>query len=234
MARPWKIIDHCHTASIGTLELRRRGERDFILFLDGRVLMNSNAQRSEIALGQLGCRPWKSHPAPRVLVGGLGMGITLRAALDSLPTTATVVVAELNPVIVEWCRGPLAGLTDNALSDPRVALEIGDVADLIGRHASGKEKLRFQAIILDLYRGPDASTDKKADPLYGSRAIERVSAALVAGGTFAVWGENHDEGFFKRLSRGGFTVTCERPGSGGYRHAVFLATKKGGLGHERT
>ena len=226
MALPWKIIDQFTSPAHGTLELRRRGERDFILFLDGRVLMNSSAQRSEIALGRLGCRPWQDHPAPRVLVGGLGMGITLRAVLDSLPGSATVVVSELNPVIVDWCRGSLAELTDNAIADPRVVIEIGDVADVIQRHAARNEKTRFQAIILDLYRGPDASTDKKEDPIYGSQAIERVAASLAAGGTFAVWGENYDEGFFRRLTRGGFTVTCERPGSGGYRHAVFLGTKR--------
>ena len=226
MAFPWKIVDRFSTAAHGTLELRRRGERDFILFLDGRVLMNSSAQRSEVALGRLGCRPWQSHPAPRVLVGGLGMGFTLKAVLDSLPRTATVVVAELNPVIVDWCRGPLAGLTAGAVSDPRVSVEIQDVAALVRRHAAGNEKMRFHSVILDLYCGPDASTDKREDPLYGSRAIENTRAALQAGGTFAVWGENYDEGFFRRLTRGGFTVTCERPGSGGYRHAVFLATKK--------
>jgi spermidine synthase len=234
MARPWKIIDHCHTDAHGTLELRRRGERDFIIFLDGRVLMNSSAQRSEVALGRLACRPWQSHPAPRVLVGGLGMGLTLRAVLDSLPSTAAVVVAELNPVIVDWCRGPLAGLTDNAVSDPRVSVEIGDVADLIRRYSQGNNKAQINAIILDLYRGPHSHTDKIEDPLYGSRAIERMHAALQSGGTLAVWGENYDEGFFRRLSQGGFTVTCERPGKGGYRHAVFLGTKgiamnRGGL-----
>ena len=106
MALPWKIVDRFTTARNNTLELRRRGEWDFILFLDGQVLMNSSAQRSEIALGRLGCRPWQNHPAPRVLVGGLGMGFTLRAALDSLPATAKVVVAELNQAIVDWCRGP--------------------------------------------------------------------------------------------------------------------------------
>jgi spermidine synthase len=234
MARPWEIVDRFTTAADGTLELRRRGEVDFLLFLDGRVLMNSRVQRSELALGRLACRPWKSHPAPRVLVGGLGMGITLRAVLNSLPLTATVVVAEMNPVIVEWCRGPLAVVTDNALSDPRVEVEIGDVADLIRRQATGNEKMRFQAIILDLYRGPDSDTDKKEDPIYGSRAIERTYTTLQEGGTFAVWGENHDAGFLRRLSKSGFKVTCERPGSGGYRHAVYLATKTGDLKNERT
>lgn len=225
MAFPWKIVDRFTTEENGVLELRRRGERDFILFLDGQVLMNSKAQRSEIALGRLGCRPWRKHPVPRVLVGGLGMGLTLRAVLDSLPATAAVVVAELNPEIVDWCRGPLAGLTANAVSDPRVTVEIGDVAELIRRCAQGNKKARFNAIILDLYRGPHAYTDKIEDPLYGSRAIERTRAALQSGGILAVWGENYDAGFFRRLSKGGFTVTCERPGKGGYRHAVFLGTK---------
>ncbi len=225
MALPWKIVDRFTNARNDTLELHRRGEGDFLLFLDGRVLMNSRAQRSEIALGRLGCRPWQNHPAPRVLVGGLGMGFTLRAVLDSLPATAEVVVAELNRGIVDWCRGPLAGLTDNALSDRRVTIEIGDVADLIRRYTRLKEKGGFNAIILDLYRGPHAYTDKKEDLLYGSRAIERFRAALQPGGTLAVWGENYDEGFFGRLSKGGFTVTCERPGKGGYRHVVFLSTK---------
>jgi len=226
MALPWKIIDRFTTATNETLELRRRGERDFILFLDGQVLMNSSAQRSEIALGRLGCLPWQKHPAPRVLVGGLGMGFTLRAVLDSLPATAEVVVAELNPGIVDWCRGPLAGLTDNALSDHRVTVEIGDVADLIRRTTRATGKAGFNAIILDLYRGPHPYTDKIEDRLYGCQAIERLRAALQSGGTLAVWGENYDEGFFRRLRKGGFTVTWVRPGKGGYRHAVFLATKE--------
>jgi spermidine synthase len=225
MTHPWKIVDRFTTARNETLELRRRGERDFILFLDGQVLMNSSAQRSEIALGRLGCRPWQDHPAPRVLVGGLGMGFTLRTVLDSLSAKAEVVVAELNPGIVDWCRGPLAGLTANVLSDHRVTVEIGDVAALILRCARAKEKARFNAIILDLYRGPHTYTDKREDPLYGSRAIEYTHGALRSGGTFAVWGENHDEGFSRRLSKGGFKMTCHRPGRGGYRHAVFLSTK---------
>lgn len=225
MALPWKIVDRFTGASTNTLELRRRGERDFIIFLDGRVLMNSSRQRSEVALGRLACGPWQNHPAPQVLVGGLGMGLTLRAALDSLPAAAGVVVAELNPGIVHWCRGPLAGLTDNALSDPRVTVEIGDVADLIRLHAQGKKNTPFNAIILDLYHGPHAHTDKRSDPLYGSRAIERTCAALQSGGTLAVWGEDRDEGFIRRLKQAGFSVTCERPGQGGYRHAVFLGTK---------
>ncbi|MFA6011143.1 MAG: spermidine synthase [Desulfobacteraceae bacterium] len=225
MALPWKVLDR-FISDNEILELRQRGERDFIITLGSNVLMNSSAQRSEMALGYLGCRSIENHPAPRVMVGGLGMGCTLRAVLDSLPSTAEVVVAELNSRIVEWCRGPLSNLTDGAVSDPRVAVVLGDVTQLICNSTREKTGSGFDAIILDLYRGPHAHTDKRDDPIYGSRAIERTRSALNPGGTFAVWGENHDEGFFKRLACGGFSVVSERPGKGGYRHAVFLATKK--------
>jgi len=225
MALPWKILDR-FTSDNEILELRQRGERDFIITLGSKVLMNSSAQRSEMALGYLGCRSIGNHPTPRVMVGGLGMGCTLRAVLDSLPPTAEVIVAELNPRIVEWCRGPLSALTGGAVSDHRVTVVIGDVAQLISDSAMEKIGVGFDAIILDLYRGPHAHTDKQNDPIYGSRAIERTRSTLNSGGMFAVWGENHDEGFFKRLASVGFSVVSERPGKGGYRHAVFLATKK--------
>jgi spermidine synthase len=221
MALPWKTLDQFITEDEGILELRQRGPRDFIISLGSQVLMNSKAQRSEIALGELGCRGLMDHPAPRVLVGGLGMGITLRAVLDALPETAQVVVAELNPRIHQWCLGPLAALTDGAASDPRVSVEITDVSALIRKSCGAG----FDAIILDLYRGPHPQTDWHKDPIYGSRAIERTRAALKEGGTFAVWGENPDAGFEERLATGGFRVRCERPGKGGYRHAVWLAEK---------
>ncbi|MBU1172814.1 MAG: spermidine synthase [Proteobacteria bacterium] len=225
MALPWKTLDR-FTSDNETLELRQRGERDFIITLGSQVLMNSKAQRSEIALGQLGCRSIGSHPAPRIMVGGLGMGFTLRAVLDALPARAEVVVAELNPRIVDWCRGPLSDLTQGAVSDSRVVVVMGDVAQLIVKGATAKKGRGFDSIILDLYRGPHAHTDKQNDPIYGSRAIELTYSALNPGGTFAVWGENYDEGFFKRLSRGGFSVTTEHPGKGGYCHTVFIAIKK--------
>jgi len=222
MAQPWKIIESIATEE-GVLELRQRGEKDFLIMIGAQVLMNSLANRSEIVLGQLGCQRLKESAAPRVLVGGLGMGFTLRAVLDSLPDTARVVVAELNPVVAEWCRGTLGPLTGGAVSDPRVTLEIADVAQLIRKNAISKDQTGFDAIVLDLYRGPHAGTDALNDALYGSRAIENARAALKPGGVLAVWGENYDEGFVKRLSKGGFSVTCERPGRGGLRHAVFLA-----------
>ncbi len=222
MAKPWKTIESIDTDE-GVLELRQRDERDFLITVGGLVLMNSLANRSEVVLGQLGCQHLKTHPQPRVLVGGLGMGCTLRAVLESLPANAEVVVAELNPVVLEWCRGPLAQLTDNAANDPRVRIELGDVAKLVRNTAKNKDADKFDAIVFDLYKGPHYHTDKIKDPLYGSRAIDNVRSALNPGGVFSVWGENFDEGFDKRLRAAGFTVSHEKPGRGGLRHVVFLA-----------
>jgi len=225
MAQPWKTIESVATEE-GTIELRQRGEKDFMIMIGSQVLMNSLANRSEVVLGQLGCGQLKDTESPRVLVGGLGMGFTLKSVLDSLPPAAQVVVAELNPTVLEWCRGPLAALTENAVDDPRVTVEISDVALRIRRNAVNGGESRFDAIILDLYRGPHAKTHHSDDPLYGSRAIENMRAALKPCGVVAVWGENYDEGFDKRLRSAGFTVTTDRPGRGGLRHVVFLAQLK--------
>jgi len=225
MAQPWKKIESVATDD-GTLELRQRGEQDFMIMIGTQVLMNSLANRSEVMLGQLGCGHLKESESPRVLVGGLGMGFTLKAVLDTLPADAQVVVAELNPTVLEWCRGPLASLTENSIDDPRVTVEIGDVAHRIRRSAVNGGEARFDAIILDLYRGPHAKTHHSDDPLYGSRAIENMRAALRPCGVVAVWGESYDEAFDKRLRSAGFTVTTDRPGRGGLRHVVFLAQLK--------
>ena len=225
MAQPWKTIESV-TTDEGILELRQRGERDFLITIGPQILMNSLANRSEVVLGQLGCGALRESEGARVLVGGLGMGFTLRAVLDSLPPTAQVVVAELNPIVGEWCRGPLAALTGNAVGDPRVTVEIGDVAQRIRKSAINGGEERFDAIVLDLYCGPHAKTHPVDDPLYGSRAIENMRAALKPGGVVAVWGEQYDEGFDKRLRSAGFTVTSDRPGRGGLRHVVFLAHLK--------
>lgn len=220
MAQPWKVLQSIGTSD-GILELRQRGERDFLITVNGLVLMNSSLHRSEVALGEVACGHLKQADAPRVLVGGLGMAITLRAVLDQLPEKSSVLVAELNPVVLEWCRGPLAPLTAGAASDPRVTVEVANVADVIRR--SAMQKGLFDAIVLDLYTGPHAKTDKVADPLYGDIAIEMTRSALKPGGVFAVWGENYDQGFDKRLRQAGFSVTCDRPGRGGLRHVVYLA-----------
>ena len=227
MAKPWITLERIDTDE-GELELRQRGEKDFLITVGGLVLMNSLSNRSEIVLGQLGCKHLKNHPAPRVLVGGLGMGYTLKAVLDCLPASAQVVVAELNPVVVDWCRGPLALLTDSAVTDPRVKVEICDVAALVRTCARGAQQASFDAVVFDLYKGPHFHTDKINDPLYGSKAISNVHDFLKPGGLFTVWGENYDEGFDQRLRNGGFATSSQKPGRGGYRHVVFVAKKIAG------
>jgi spermidine synthase len=222
LAQPWQTIDSADTPD-GVLELRKRGDRDFLILINNRVLMNSSASRSEVVLGKVACGNVASRLRPRVLIGGLGMGLTLRAALDSLPAAAEVVVAELNPVIVAWCRGPLAELTDSAVDDPRVVVEIKDVSAMIATSATE----RFDAIILDLYEGPHSRTDATHDPFYGTRALRNTAAALSGEGIFAVWGEASDAGFEKRLAAAGFTFDRRRPGRGGLRHVVYVAQKGG-------
>ncbi len=224
MAQPWMTLDR-RTTPDGELELRRRGERGYLIVINGRVLMNSSASRSEAVLGRTAAERIAGRPRPAVLIGGLGMGLTLRAALDALPPSAAAVVAELNPAIVEWCRGPLAGLTGSAVSDPRVSVRIADVAAVIAA-ASRPGADRFDAIVIDLYEGPGSGTNPLDDPFYGSRALARTAAALAPGGIFAVWGENPDAAFEKRLAAAGFDLERLRPGRGGLRHVVYVAGKK--------
>ncbi|PLX43740.1 MAG: spermidine synthase [Deltaproteobacteria bacterium] len=221
MAKPWNTIA-THPSGEGLLELRVRDGRDYLIMVDGRVLMNSHANRSELALGEFACEGLERVKAPRVLVGGLGMGYTLRAVLDKLPADASVTVAELNPVIVRWCEEYIGHLSADAVRDPRVNLYIGDVADAI--MAGAKEP--YDAIVVDLYIGPDAGHDPQDDPLYGRGAILNTKKALKRNGRFAVWGEYLDPGFLKRLRGCGFDVETSRPGRGGLRHVVYLATLK--------
>ena len=221
MAQPWQTIDKVDTAD-GVLELRKRGGHDFLILIDNRVLMNSSANRSEISLGERACRKVVARPRPRVLIGGLGMGLTLRAALDTLPVTARVVVAEINPVVVKGCRGPLAELSGSAVDDPRILVVNDDVAAVIASAAEpGAE--RYDSIIIDLYEGPHTGTDASKDPFYGSLALKRTVAALSKGGVFAVWGEAPDAGFEKRLAAAGMVFDRQRPGRGGLRHVVYVA-----------
>ena len=223
MAEPWETLDAVATAD-GLLELRRRGEGELLITLAGRVLMNSRANRSELALGEQACRAIAVRPKPRVLIGGLGMGCTLRACLDALPADAEVVVVERNADVIRWCREePLAALTAHAAADPRVRVQRGDVADAI-RAAAHPGAARFDAIVLDLYEGPRPSTPRD-DPHYGEAALAAARAALRERGVFAVWSEDPSAAFEKHLTRAGFTVRTERPGRGGRRHVVYLGER---------
>ncbi len=217
--RSWETLDAADSPD-GRLELRRRGERDFLITLAGRVLMNSAARRSEEALAREVCARLPQQQAPRVLVGGLGMGLTLRTALDDLPADARVTVAELNSVVVDWCRGPLAALNARAVEDPRVAVVIADVAELI----RNPRAQRFDAIAIDLYQGPSGGRDSD-EPFYGRRALEETRDALAPGGVFGIWAERPDSGFEKRLRAAGFAFERSRPGRGGLRHVVYAAVR---------
>jgi spermidine synthase len=226
MSRPWTTLDRVDTDE-GVLELRRRGDHEYLITVAGRVLMASAAHRSEAALAEAACKRLAGRPRPRVLIGGLGMGFTLRAALDTLPAGAEVVVAELNPVVVRWCEGPLAELTGRALDDPRARVEIADVAELIRKAAAGGAGACFDAIVLDLYEGPREASGGASDPFFGRRALQTTRRALARGGVFAVWSEDRDDAFERRLAAAGFTVERLRPKSGGPRHVVYLAEAPG-------
>ncbi len=221
VTRPWKTVDRADTEE-GPLELRQRGSREFLITLAGRVLMNSAASRSEVALAQVACAEIAGRAAPRLLIGGLGMGCTLRAALDSLPADAQLLVVELNQAVLRWCRGPLAALTDRATDDERVEVRIGDVADAIAE-AARPGATPVDAILLDLYEGPHPASQARDHPHYGEPALRRTRAALGANGILAIWSENPDPAFERKLDRAGFAVQRRRPGRGGLRHAIYVA-----------
>jgi spermidine synthase len=226
MSLPWQTLATVATKD-GPLELRRRGERDFHITIAGRILMTSTAHLSEVALARLGCAGLRDKAGARVLVSGLGMGFTLRAALDELGPDARVVVAELTPEVVEWCRGPLAPLTGGAVSDPRVEVHVESVTTMLRELAGNPRAPRFDAIVLDLYLGPDARIAPN-DPLYGPGATARVRECLVPGGTYAVWGENSSPDFERQLARQQLEWTLHRAGRrGGRSHFVYAASRRG-------
>ena len=226
MPRAFTLLDRVDTPE-GPLELRVRGKADFMISIAGRVLMTSTLTRSELAVAQLACARIAGRRSPRVLIGGLGLGYTLRAALDALPGGAHVEVAELNPKVVEWCQGPIAVLTHAAVADPRVVVTVGDVTRSIRAAAEGRGVMpAYDAIVLDLYVGPSDTTHGPADPLYGTAILAHTRGALVAGGVYAVWAEQPSPAFEARLQKAGFDAELVRAGSGGQRHAVYLATAR--------
>ncbi len=220
MPRPWAVVERVDTPE-GPLELRQRGPKDFLIVVGGRVLMSSTATRTERAVAEEACKRLGGVPAPRVLIGGLGMAFTLRAALDALPASASVTVVEMNPVVERWCRGPLAETTGRPLDDPRTTLVLGDVAAVIARPPAP-----LDAIILDLYEGPHAATQSREDPFYGPAALQRTRAALRPGGILAVWSEDPDAAFEARLGRAGFVSERVPPPPSGPRHVVYVARRR--------
>jgi len=222
LTRPWTTLDRVASAG-GELELRRRGEREFLIAVAGRVLMTSAAHRSESALAEWLCRDIAAA-RPRVLIGGLGMAYTLRAALDALPRSAAVCVAELEPAVVAWCRGPLAPLTGSALGDPRVEVVVGDVMESVRAAARGA-LARFDAIALDLFEGPRGTRGERDHPLWGDAAFALMRDAMAPGGALGIWCEEPAPGLARRLARAGLSAELRRAGRGGRRHALYRAVR---------
>jgi len=220
---PWLSIDTAPVPGGGELRLKQRGS-EFSIMLGANELMNSRLSGSEEALATLSCDMLSDRPQPRVLVGGLGMGFTLRAALGKLGPDARITVAELVPAVVAWARGPMAPVFAGSLDDKRVEVRVGDVGDIIraGRGA-------YDAILLDVDNGPDGLTRESNDALYDARGLSAARAALGPGGVLSVWSSEPDRAFTQRLRKAGFAVEEKsvraRTTGGGARHTIWLAKK---------
>jgi spermidine synthase len=221
---PWV---HHDTATVpdggGTLKLMQRGS-EFSIMAGARTLMNSRTSGSEMALATLVCARLQGHPDCSVLIGGYGMGFTLRAALGELAGDARILVAELVPAVMAWARGPMAGLTAGCLDDPRVIVHEGNVGDVIASRPA-----RFDAIILDVDNGPDGFSRDANDRLYAVKGLVAARKALRPKGILAVWSAAPDDEFTRRLGTAGFTVEKVKArankGRGGW-HTIWLATKR--------
>ena len=216
----WELLGQTRTPDGEEMSLTRQG-REYVILAAGKPLMSSRMHGSEEALASFGCALARTREEPCVLVGGLGMGFTLRATLDLVPPDATVVVAELVPGVVEWNRGPLGPLAGHPLKDRRVQIDAGDVAATLRSSTR-----RFDAILLDVDNGPAAFTASHNTRLYDDAGLAAARGALKEGGVLAVWSAWDDRKFEQRLRHGGFRVQVERVRGrlkkGGPRHTIFL------------
>jgi spermidine synthase len=196
---------------------------DFMIVLERNELMSTRMSGSEEALGVRTCARLAARSAPRVLIGGYGMGFTLRAMLAELGQDARITVAELVPDIIAWARGPMAALTAGCLDDPRVAVTIEDVGAAIARGSGA-----YDAIVLDVDNGPDGLTRPGNDGLYSARGLAKARAALAAGGVLAIWSAAPDAAFARRLGEAGFAVdevrVAARQNGKGPKHVIWFAT----------
>jgi spermidine synthase len=219
---PWVHLD---TATVpgggGALRLMQRGN-EFAIMAGATVLMNSRMSSSETALAELACDRLRGRRNCRILIGGYGMGFTLRAALAGFDADARILVAELVPVVMEWARGPMAELTAGCLSDPRVSVHEADVGDLIA-----SARASFDAILLDVDNGPDGLSRSANNKLYTLRGLEAARKALRPKGLLAIWSAAPDKAFADRLRHAGFAVDeiKARANKGrGVRHVIWAAT----------
>ncbi|MCP4447756.1 MAG: hypothetical protein GY811_20825 [Myxococcales bacterium] len=220
---PWEKLAKGKAPDGQVLELRRRGH-EYLIYAGGYDLMSSEDDTSSLALSEYGCAHLGGIKKARVLVGGLGMGYTLRAALDQVSESSTVEVAELVSSVVEWNREWLGELAGCPLNDSRTRLLLEDV-----RKPIRVAKNSYDAILLDVDNGPDALAHKQNDGLYGKRGIDSAYDALKTGGVFGVWSFDDDPGFTRRLEKRGFAVQTHRvsaskKGRGRY-HQIWAARK---------
>jgi spermidine synthase len=219
---PWQLLDSAQVpGESGDLHLYQRGG-EFSIRVDGSELMNSRVHGSEEAMAELACARITSLPCSRVLIGGLGMGYTLAAALNRLGAESRVVVAELVPAVVAWNRGPLAALAGHPLDDNRVTIRECNVA-----HILQTEHRAYDAILLDVDNGPRGLILKGNDWLYTRTGLDAAFAALRPAGVFALWSASTNRAFARLLSKAGFEVDEKRvrarsPRGGGY-HTIWIA-----------
>jgi spermidine synthase len=220
---PWVHLASAQAPEGGELKLMQRGH-EYSIMLGGNELMGTRLSGSEEALARLCAERIGERPGARLLIGGLGMGFTLRAALACLAPDAKITVAELVPAVVEWARGPLASVFDGCLHDPRVTVFAGDVGDLIRGHP-----LAWDAIALDVDNGPEGLTRPANDGLYSPAGLGAAKHALTPGGVLAVWSSAPSERFAGRLAKAGFAVEEKRVRAGrtgrGARHVIWLAAR---------
>jgi spermidine synthase len=221
---PLELLDTADLPDGGTLRLMRRGQ-DFMILFGRNELMSSRLRGSEEALATLAYQRLKGRPRLHMLIGGLGMGFTLRAALGVLPGDAQVTVGELVPKIVEWARGPLAHLFGDSLDDPRVGIEVRDVHAMIAG-----SRAAYDAILLDVDNGPDGLIHLANDRLYDAEGLRAAYAALKPGGVVAIWSAYPDKAFTDRLRRAGFQVDEAKVratgGRKGAHHVIWLGTRR--------
>ena len=221
---PWEKMGRADVPGHdGEVILLRRGA-EFSIRTAGTELMNSRLHGSEDALAELALSRVNQKSGLKILIGGLGMGYTLAAALKHSRMDSLITVSELIPAVVGWNREYLGHLAENPLDDSRVSVEEGDVAETIGRRQSD-----WDVILLDVDNGPDGLTRKANDRLYGPTGLKKIFAALRPGGVLAVWSAGADEAFTRRLKQCGFQseiimVRARKSGKGA-RHTIWIGKK---------
>ena len=223
--KPHVTLGTAHTPDGALMTLVSQGD-GLVIRVNGQPLMTSRLHGSEEAMASAGCAHLARRPTAKVLVGGLGMGYTLRATLDLLPATATVLVAELVPAVVEWNRGPLAHLAGFPLQDSRVEVREQDVLEVLAQ-----ERGKLDGVLLDVDNGPGGLTTSENDQLYGKQGIARCWQALATGGVLVTWSAHPDPSYVARLEHAGFAVQMQMvraggPSRKGARHQLFVAERR--------